>query len=444
MRGHVRDALATSGDLNDPDSDISKKIAELGSEGLYADLGLKPSVTYVGLSGTLDAPIVSAIHRGGNVVKLRSRVRDMIWDWIIALYLFLAGMGAGAFVLGVIAGWKCPDASKVKLAGLVIAPVAVGVVLMLMVDARAGLMNPLRFFGLLANPSSIMMWGVVLLSAFLLVGVVELALQWKTKKTPKWLDVVGVLLAVGVAGYTGMLLGDAHLAFPLWNQMVLPLLFLVSAASAGFAAVVLAGHALHAPELEQLRFTHTTGLVLPVLEAALIAVLLMMAQAADGSAAAAGAAGCGADQRRVCGAVLAGPCGCGPGVPVRLGAGHAGKARAGGGSCGVRGRVLRASGRLHAAIPGDLRGGCRSRCAAVCAGRSCATSPHPRATPLGVPAGDSKRFGKTVVPPSSPPRIRTTVLSRRLRERRAEWRLEGPATGMDVAPGRSSLRAAVT
>ena len=32
----------------------------------------------------------------------------MIWDWIIALYLFLAGMGAGAFVLGVIAGWKCP------------------------------------------------------------------------------------------------------------------------------------------------------------------------------------------------------------------------------------------------------------------------------------------------------------------------------------------------
>ncbi|WP_303865255.1 NrfD/PsrC family molybdoenzyme membrane anchor subunit [Senegalimassilia anaerobia] len=215
----------------------------------------------------------------------------MIWDWIIALYLFLAGMGAGAFVLGVIAGWKCPDASKVKLAGLVIAPVAVGVgTLMLMVDARAGLMNPLRFFGLLANPSSIMMWGVVLLSAFLLVGVVELALQWKTKKTPKWLDVVGVLLAVGVAGYTGMLLGDAHLAFPLWNQMVLPLLFLVSAASAGFAAVVLAGHALHAPELEQLRFTHTTGLVLPVLEAALIAVLLMMAQAADGSAAAAGAA----------------------------------------------------------------------------------------------------------------------------------------------------------
>ena len=57
------------GDLNDPESDISKKIAELGSEGLYADLGLKPSVTYVGLSETLDAPVMSAIHHGGNVAK---------------------------------------------------------------------------------------------------------------------------------------------------------------------------------------------------------------------------------------------------------------------------------------------------------------------------------------------------------------------------------------
>ena len=215
----------------------------------------------------------------------------MIWDWIIALYLFLAGLGAGAFVMGTIAGWKCPNGKKLKLTALIIAPVAVGVgTLMLMVDARAGLAHPLRFFGLLTNPSSIMMWGVVLLSLFLLAAVVALVLQWRRGRTPKWLDAVGMLLALGVAGYTGMLLGDAHAAFPLWNQLVLPVLFVVSAASAGFAAVVLAGHVLKAPELEKLGFTHVTGLVLPVLEAALIAVLLMCAQAVDGSAAAAAAA----------------------------------------------------------------------------------------------------------------------------------------------------------
>ena len=96
----------------------------------------------------------------------------MIWDWIIALYLFLAGLGAGAFVLGTIAGWKCPNGKKLKLTALIIAPVAVGVgTLMLMVDARAGLAHPLRFFGLLTNPSSIMRGGLGLLLLLLLAPV---------------------------------------------------------------------------------------------------------------------------------------------------------------------------------------------------------------------------------------------------------------------------------
>ena len=57
------------GDLNDPDSDISKKLAEKGGEALYADLGLNPSVCYIGLSETNAMPEASAVHRGGNVIK---------------------------------------------------------------------------------------------------------------------------------------------------------------------------------------------------------------------------------------------------------------------------------------------------------------------------------------------------------------------------------------
>ena len=58
------------GDLNDPESDISKKLAESGgAEGLNEDLGLKPSVVYVGLSDLETMPVKSAIHRGGNVAK---------------------------------------------------------------------------------------------------------------------------------------------------------------------------------------------------------------------------------------------------------------------------------------------------------------------------------------------------------------------------------------
>ena len=47
---------------------------------------------------------------------------------------------------------------------------------------------------------------------------------------------------------------------------------------------------MHAPELEDLAFTHKTSLVLPVLEVALIAVLLMVTQSVAGSAASAAAA----------------------------------------------------------------------------------------------------------------------------------------------------------
>ena len=78
------------------------------------------------------------------------------------------------------------------------------------------------------------------MSVFLAVSVVDLALRLLVrKKTPKALDVVGMVLAVCVAAYTGVLLGDAGLAFPLWNMAILPLLFVVSAASTGIAAVLL-------------------------------------------------------------------------------------------------------------------------------------------------------------------------------------------------------------
>lgn len=58
------------GDLNDPESDISKRMAEVGGgEGLYPDLNLEPSLYYIGLEKTSSMPIVSAVHKGGNVLR---------------------------------------------------------------------------------------------------------------------------------------------------------------------------------------------------------------------------------------------------------------------------------------------------------------------------------------------------------------------------------------
>ena len=215
----------------------------------------------------------------------------MVWDAFIAVYLFLAGLGAGAFVLGALTNWAKTPAPRMKRIAFVIAPVAVAVgTLVLVVDAKAGFNDPLRFFLLVSNLNSVMAWGVIVLSVFLAVSVVDLALLLVRKKTPKALDVVGMVLAVCVAAYTGVLLGDAGLAFPLWNMAILPLLFVVSAASTGIAAVLLVTYLAAPDEVEALPFLPKAGLVLPVLELVLVAVLLGVTAGSSGSAAAAGAA----------------------------------------------------------------------------------------------------------------------------------------------------------
>ena len=215
----------------------------------------------------------------------------MVWDAIIAIYLFLAGLGAGAFVLGALTNWAKAPAPTMKKIAFIVAPVAVAVgTLMLVVDAHAGLMNPLRFFGLVANLNSVMAWGVIILSLFLVVSVIDLVVLLVKKSSPKALDIIGAVLAVCVAAYTGVLLGDAGMAFPLWNMAVLPILFIVSAASTGIAATVLITRLAAADEVAALPWLGKSGLVLPVLELVLVVVLLAVAGMAGGSAAAAGAA----------------------------------------------------------------------------------------------------------------------------------------------------------
>lgn len=58
------------GDFNDPNSDVSKRLAEAGGgDVLLADLNLKPGVHYIGLKEVESMPVASAVVRGGNVYE---------------------------------------------------------------------------------------------------------------------------------------------------------------------------------------------------------------------------------------------------------------------------------------------------------------------------------------------------------------------------------------
>lgn len=201
---------------------------------------------------------------------------EPVWGAIIAWYLFLAGVGGGAFITSAFLGWKFPAAVRMRRAGRVIAPVVViiGLVL-LMFDAEAGLHNPLRFVLLLTNFGSVMTWGVVFLSLFVVVALVAAGLELAKRSVPRWLDIIGVVLGVCVAMYTGALLGVCR-TFPLWNTALLPVLFLVSALSAGAAAVLLTGAIAWADEFDQVELLKKVHYPLPIIELVLLASLLFI------------------------------------------------------------------------------------------------------------------------------------------------------------------------
>ena len=203
----------------------------------------------------------------------------MVWGPMIAWYLFLAGASAGAFLTSAFVEVKYPESVKMRVAGRIIAPLFLGIgLVMLMLDAEAGLHNPLRFFWLIANPGSVMTLGVYFICVFMPVALVSALLEVLKKPVPKWLTWVGIVFAFAVAAYTGFLLGVVK-AFPLWNNAVLPILFVVSALSAGLAATSLVGLLVDRERFEQMWLIKKSHVILSAIEMVVLATMLVIVSA---------------------------------------------------------------------------------------------------------------------------------------------------------------------
>lgn len=166
----------------------------------------------------------------------------MAWGTIIAIYLFVAGVSAGAYLTSVLISkyWQ-KDLLELKKIGVYLSsPIMMVGLALLIIDAEAGLMAPWRFIYLLANPTSVMTIGTVIISVFMLVSMLSTLFLYQGKEIPKVVENTGAIFAVGTMAYTGFLIGVIS-AVPLWNTTVLPILFLVSALSSGIAATVLVG-----------------------------------------------------------------------------------------------------------------------------------------------------------------------------------------------------------
>lgn len=211
----------------------------------------------------------------------------MVWGPMIAWYLFLAGASAGAFLTAAFLEFKYPDSVKMRVAGRVIAPVFIGIgLLMLMIDAEAGFRNPLRFIYLLSNPGSVMTLGVYFISIYLPVTLAAAILELLKKKVPQWLTWIGMAFAFAVAAYTGFLLGVVK-AVPLWNNAILPLLFVVSALSAGLAVTSLVGLVVDRERFEKMWLLKKSHVVLSALEIVVLFTMMVIVSAGSYEGAAA-------------------------------------------------------------------------------------------------------------------------------------------------------------
>ncbi|OGQ09312.1 MAG: hypothetical protein A2026_13220 [Deltaproteobacteria bacterium RBG_19FT_COMBO_46_12] len=189
------------------------------------------------------------IHPTRNMRYLRPQEH---WGWIIAIYLYLAGMGAGSYIIGTVIDWFVHPSRVVTLwgqpldsakAALLWGPILVAIgAPFLILDL--GIKK--RFLYACLNPrTSWVARGFIILSAFIIFGLVlltksVLSLEWFHADSGLWhiLEVITLAFAFGTALYTGILL-KATKSIPLWNTYLLPLLFLVSALSTGSMAVIL-------------------------------------------------------------------------------------------------------------------------------------------------------------------------------------------------------------
>jgi formate-dependent nitrite reductase membrane component NrfD len=211
------------------------------------------------------------------------------WGILIVNYLFLGGLSAGLFFVSALATYlqgKDETAyARIARYGAMLAPwpVSLGSVLLIF-----DLGNWYRFYKLFLHfrwqsPMSIGSWLLVLFTGVALIyfwaWLPEERRRWAVArlKLPRWLDrdlsssrrqlaAAGFPLSIGVAIYTGVLLGAVQ-ARPFWNTNLVAQMFLFSALSTGCAVLILALSCNRKLlDATQLRFLYTLDICLITLE----------------------------------------------------------------------------------------------------------------------------------------------------------------------------------
>jgi LPXTG-motif cell wall-anchored protein len=166
---------------------------------------------------------------------------EIAWGIMLVGYLFLGGAAGGAYAVGGLADLFKREDKKYRVlskTGVLVSLFAmiIGLVL-LVVDLKRFAVDPLVILNAYVRfPGSILTVGTWIITAFIAVSLLTVILGFfKGDATlRKGTEIVGIVLGISTAAYTGILLSFAR-GIPFWSSAFLPWLFVISGALTGLA-----------------------------------------------------------------------------------------------------------------------------------------------------------------------------------------------------------------
>jgi formate-dependent nitrite reductase membrane component NrfD len=166
------------------------------------------------------------------------------WGWLIAAYLFLGGVGAGAYTIAAINSFVGESLGSATTVGLWIGfpALVIGTIFLI-----ADLGSPSRAVLAAMKPgSSWIARGTLIISAFMILSFLHLVLHSFTsvgeteggRTAMNIIAILGIAFAIGTMAYTGILLG-ASKGIPFWRSGVVPVVFVISAVVTGHFTIMI-------------------------------------------------------------------------------------------------------------------------------------------------------------------------------------------------------------